>query len=122
MLDWKHASIEDLRRLRSIGILLGNHPELLEWFFDSDEALLRYPAEVIGIESLSLSSGERLLLSFALDFWNGTGKTRFYEALFCLDSENYNSLVSALISWKTPINQRIAIEKPTVPVGSNPDN
>lgn len=93
MFSWNNASPGDLRRLRLISTLMKRHPHLIDRMFDPREAALRAPVDEL---VSGLSSGERVLVRLAVDFWNLKGRVMVND-LNALDSENFRNAIDAIV-------------------------
>lgn len=96
MLDWKDASLHELRLSNVYGKLFRNHHKLLEMLFELKIARLRKPPEDLLEEIDVYSSGERILIQVALDLWDGSGKAYFWDILYRLDNEILLELMQGL--------------------------
>ncbi len=95
-IHWPHADGDDLLRLKSIKILLGSQPQLLAYLFHKDKPCLQNPPEQILCSIGSFSHGEVILITLALDLWNGSGDTNLYVALRTLDEKCWLNFLMAL--------------------------
>ncbi|MBL7671223.1 MAG: hypothetical protein JNM39_12130 [Bdellovibrionaceae bacterium] len=64
--------------------------------FDPRFARLRSSPEDIFCSIGGLSHGEIILVSLAMDIWNGSGETNLYEAIRALDDACWNNFLNAL--------------------------
>ncbi len=86
----------DLKLIKSIKILLSDHPKLFNFMFDQKAARLKAPSDRILDEAQHLSSGEYLLVQVALDLWDGSGHALFKDLRSILSHSNRKNLLESI--------------------------
>ena len=99
--SWDCVSFPDSRRLETISLLIRANEPLLRFIFDLKRPRLRDDAKILLKEAQKLSSGERLLIQAAIDFWRGEGNTRLSDILRDWDTSNLVSFVRAICHLKS---------------------
>jgi len=95
---WKTASRSDLRRLEAIGILMKKYPWWISQIFHPTEPCLQSSPQAL---MRGASSGERILIGLAFDFWS-PGLVGIQVAdLNCLDDENFQNVLTAIALLRT---------------------
>jgi hypothetical protein len=97
-LSWKSSRQSERQVLSAAIELFSDHPHLLRFTFDQNEAKLRADPEALLQQAQSLSSGELLLVKLAMDLWNGSGEVRILELINGLDAHNFNRALGAIKS------------------------
>jgi len=81
---------------KAIAILLKDCPHLMGKIFKPNQCeLIASPQQITGNMQL-LSTGEKVLVKTALDFWNGSGKVAFADVLYRLSPNNIKNLQTAI--------------------------
>ena len=93
-IEWNKICPTDKSLLQAICILLDGHSWIRQYLFTDDFSELREDAEIL--KKNPFSSGEKLLVTIALDVWNGSGGTRLDEIFHTLDERNYRNLLNAM--------------------------
>lgn len=95
-LHWPYADGDELLRLKSIKILLTNRPHFVSFLFDDKFSRLKHSPENIFCSIGDLSHGEIILISLAMDIWNGSGGTNLSEVIKILDDHCWLNFLEAL--------------------------
>lgn len=83
---------------KAISILLKDCPHLMGKIFKPNKCeLIASPQQITGNMQL-LSSGEKVLVKAALDFWNGSGKVALSDILYRLSPNNIQNVQTAISS------------------------
>lgn len=98
-MNWKNVTTDEKKRFVIISKLLEKHPHFIEFMLDTEKPELRASPEEIREQAGCFSSGEQVLVSLALDFWNGSGETRILK-LNRLDQGNFRNAMEALRLWR----------------------
>ena len=98
MKDWNFEAYEqDKFLLQVLSILFERNKNLLYLLLDSNAPRLSTSPEIIKEISMSLSSGEDLLIRIGLDIWDGgTGGIHFNELYQKLDGRNFKNILFIL--------------------------
>ena len=96
MLNWRGASLYELQLSGVYERLFFNHSKLLAFLFEPEVPhLRRLPEDLLGDLGM-FSSGEKVLIQLALDLWDGSGNTLFWDIFYRLDSETLSELIECL--------------------------
>jgi hypothetical protein len=96
MFKWETMSDYETRQMDAISLILSNHVKLLEFLFKQEKAELRYSPEKLIKLSGAFSSGEKVLVRVALDFWSGSGNARVWELMEKLDPRSFENVLLGL--------------------------
>lgn len=96
MLNWQETGRHQNRMMETLNIILGNHPEILEFLFEKDRPRLNHEPEILLSRSAGFSSGQRVLIRTALDLWNGSGEVKLWQIIEDLDANNYKNVIQGL--------------------------
>lgn len=94
---WPTADIGDQKRLEIISNLLWPHEKLLLFLFKTNKPELNGSPEEMKERAQCFSSGEKVLISLALDVWSGAGDTKVTD-LYKLDPANLQKAFTALLA------------------------
>jgi len=83
---------------KAISILLKDCPHLMGRIFKSNKYELVASPQQITENMQLLSSGEKVLIKAALDFWNGSGRVALSDVLYRLSPNNIKNLQTAIAS------------------------
>lgn len=97
---WEQASLVECRRLEAIDLLFRHDERLLRFLFDFSHPRLRVPSGALLREAKSLPKADEVLVSAAIDIWNGEGSTGFNRLLAALNDDELCSFVRALCHLK----------------------
>lgn len=89
-------SIKDMISIRAIHILFNSDEYLLQFFFDHKKLNLRGPTSLLLEEAQSLSSTDGLLISIAIDVWNGESNTPLNKILTELNEDAFLDFLQAV--------------------------
>lgn len=95
-IEWKSASESDRRILRSIFLLVGSEPRLLEFLFEREAPRIRQRAGVLRDEARAFGPADELTVRVALDLWCGGGHVQVWELLEGWDAENWTRFIRAV--------------------------
>lgn len=96
MLDWKNVTEEEERLSTVMELIFCNYPKLLDFLFEPSIPRLKDEPEKLLAEANVFSSGEKILIQVALDLWNGSGKSLFWDIIHRLDHENQKRILLSL--------------------------
>ena len=96
MLKWPNPGRHERRIQEVLNLIFRNHPALLDFLFEKDDAQLRAEPVVLLASAGAFSSGEQILVRVALDLWNGSGDVRLWDIIERLDDENYRNVLLGL--------------------------
>ena len=96
-ISWPTADADDQKRLEIISNLLWPHEKLLFFLFKTDKPELKGSPEEMKKRAQWFSTGEKVLISLALDVWSNTGGTMVTD-LYNLDPVNLQRAFTALFS------------------------
>ena len=96
MINWKHASKDDLKRLKAIKIILDEHEKLLDFLFHPAKACLASSPESLKEKMRCFSSGEQVLLLIAMDVWGTYGGIHFDDLYTSLSDKSLKNCIKAL--------------------------
>ncbi len=97
MIHWNNACSSDIKLFNAITILFTHHPHLLTFLFHPSISKLNNPPHIVKKSIGHLSSGEKLLILIALDFWSSDGNASIGEINSILDDINLNAFLNALL-------------------------
>ena len=97
MIHWNNACSGDVKLYKAVAILLTQYPHLLTFLFHPTIPKLNKPPHIIKHSIGHLSSGEKLLVLIALDFWSSDGNASIAEVNNILDDINLNAFLNALV-------------------------
>src|SRR4051794_32454833 len=96
METWREVTVSERRQYDLIALIFSNHPKLLEFFFEKNQARLSLPPEAMLKELGCFSSGEQVLLRVALDMWSGSGNAFVWQLIETLDHDTFYKVLKAL--------------------------
>ena len=96
MLNWINPGRHQRRMQESLNLIFRNHPNLLEFLFEKDRALLRGEPEWLLDSAIEFSQGEQTLIRVALDLWSGTEGVKLWDILERLDEGNSECVLAGL--------------------------
>ena len=89
---WRDVGQFERKQFEAISLIFSGRADLLSWLFDPKKPRLRFPADEILVRARGFSSGEQLLIKFAVDLWCEQGDFRSHE----LQSLDTNSVLRVL--------------------------
>lgn len=96
MLNWPQAGRHERRLQETLNLVFRNHPNLLEFLFESKRAGLKAEPAVLLVGAGVFSSGEKILVRLGLDLWCGGGQVSLWDIIERLDQENYRNVLIGL--------------------------
>lgn len=83
-------------RHRTISILFGYDPALLDYVFAPSRRRLARPAGVLAREAALIGPAAAVQVVVALDFWDGGRRSRLTDIARALDANRYDCFTAAL--------------------------
>ena len=84
------------QKWHAISLLLANDPRLLDFIFTEDRLELQASPQELLAASACFSSGQKVLIQVALDFWSGLGGASLENIVSILDLERFEGFLLAL--------------------------
>lgn len=100
MSKWPEASRSDNARYQIIAYATRGCPQLVEFLFRDDKPELRDCPEEMLSRAGAFSSGEQILVRFAIDVWSNEGKVLLQDVIHRLDDKNYENVIDSLKLWR----------------------
>jgi len=95
-IKWEGLSPEEQRIGRSIFLLVGSEPRLLEFLFDPMEFRIRRRAGILRDEAWEFSDAEQLQIRVALDIWSGSGHVQLWELFEGWEASEWAKFIRAM--------------------------
>ena len=101
MQQWEGATKYEQRQYLAIAQIFQNNSKLLEFFFSLTQPRLSRPPEQILKDARVFSSGEQVLVSVALDIWDGSGATKLMDVFAKLETSQAANILKTLMNFQS---------------------
>jgi hypothetical protein len=95
-IQWKSIPDGDKRLVRSIFLLVGAEPRVIEFLFDPKAPRIRKRAGILRDEARVFEPSQELVVRAALDIWCGSGHVQLWELIEAWDAEHWARFIRAI--------------------------